>query len=112
MSRKSTNVVKRSALDYYIIMKVYHQFKKCPSHKEDIDPVDMKSLDKTSITSVADFILRFQADKSFAPPEDSSMVYDSDISKIDIDKDVAPEMSYDFEELFDENNPDARATTE
>lgn len=68
---------------------------------EDLDTNDLKSLDKSSITEVKDFILHYQADKTFAPPESSNMVFDSDISDIDIDKDVAPELADDdFDSVF------------
>jgi len=71
-----------------------------PQHEE-LDSNDMNSLDKTSITEVKDFILHYQADKTFAPPESSSMVFDSDISDIDIDNDVAPELADDdFDSVF------------
>ena len=68
---------------------------------EDLDESDLKSLDKSSITEVKDFIIHYQADKTFAPPESSSMVYDSDISEIDVDNDVAPELADDeFDSVF------------
>lgn len=72
---------------------------------EKIDTVDLEVLDTTSLTSVSDFILAYQADKTFAPPESSSMVYDSDIAPINIDDDAAPEFCQDFDELLN----DARA---
>lgn len=79
----------------------YTQFDVRDAQFEDLDIDDLKSLDKTSITEVKDFILHYQADKTFAPPESSSMVYDSDISEIDVDKDVAPELSDDeFDSVF------------
>lgn len=64
---------------------------------QDVDSEDLEILDTTSPTSVTEFIKLFAEDKSFSPPE-ASMVFDSDISEISIDDDVAPELSYDFEE--------------
>lgn len=70
---------------------------------EEVDTEDLECLDTESITSVKGFIERFQADKSFAPPE-TTMSYDTELGPIDIDKDVAPEFGYDFDDALEDDN--------
>lgn len=69
---------------------------------EEVDPVDLECLDTESITTVVGFIRRFQADKSFCPPE-VEMTYDSELGSIDIDSDTAPEFGYDFDDLMEDS---------
>lgn len=86
---------------------LYINFADRPQKLQEVDQRELSVLDKDSITSINDFMLKFAEDKSFSPPE-SSMVFDSDIADIDIDSDEAPSMAYDFEDA-DEDQKRARA---
>lgn len=83
-------------------MKVRTQFDVTPTQFENNSGVELGSLDKTSITSVSDFIQRFQADKSFAVPE-ADMVYDTDVAPVDIDNDESLGLDADFDDILDDN---------
>lgn len=83
-------------------MKVRTQFDVTPTQYENNSGVELGSLDKTSITSVSDFIQRFQADKSFAVPE-VDMIYDTDVAPVDLDNDESLGLDADFDDIIDEN---------
>lgn len=72
-----------------------------PVH-EDLDNRDLEILDTVTPTSINEFIKIFADDRTFAPPE-AQMVFDSDLGDIDIDSDVAPDMTYDFEEALEDD---------
>lgn len=77
----------------------YLNFAAQPHELSKVDERELEVLDKDSITSINEFMKRYAEDKTFTPPE-SNMVFDSDISDVDIDTliDDIPSMSYDFEE--------------
>lgn len=87
--------------------KFYVNFAERGPVHEKVDQQEVETLDKETPTSINEFFKIFASDHSFAPPE-SQMVFDSDISDIDIDKDIAPSMAYDFEEAA-EDDEKARA---
>lgn len=68
---------------------------------DEVDTRELETLDKTSPTSVVDFIRLFANDRSFAPPE-STMVFDSDFGDISIDDDESKSLSYDFEDAHED----------
>lgn len=80
-------------------MKVFTQITPPPAESEKLDTQDLGVLDKESLTSVVDFIQKFQKDASFAPPT-RDVMFDSERYNLDIDKDGDyPERYPDIESL-------------
>lgn len=85
---------------------MYSQRKKPNIQHEILSPKEVPILDKTSITSVVDFIRKYQSDATFAPPS-VDVSFDSDNYSLDIDDDSdVPSLfddvlDYDIDELRD-----------
>jgi len=65
---------------------------------EKVNTQDLKVLDRSSLTSVVDFMLKFEEDATFTPPT-KAVMYDTDRYDIDIDSDE--KMIDSFSELED-----------
>lgn len=79
--------------------KVYSQLDIPAQESEVCSTQDLGVLDKTSITSVVEFMHKFQDDASFSPPT-KEVMYDTDKYDIDIDSDdLAPDTFIELEEL-------------
>ena len=85
----------------------YINFAEKAQEFESIKTFELDCLDKDSVTSINEYMLKYAEDKSFTPPE-GSFVFDTDISDdISVDDEV-PGMDYDFEDVYEEENARAR----
>lgn len=77
---------------------VYSQANKPPRRDEIVNTQDLGVLDKTSLTSVVEFMQKFNEDATFTPPT-KEVMYDND--KFDISLDTDDEVLGQFSELED-----------
>lgn len=82
------------------MVKIFSQLNTPPIEREVVDTNDLGVLDKVSITSVVDFMRKFQSDASFTPPT-VDIMFESDNYNVGIDDDVDSIFSDDTSILSD-----------
>lgn len=89
-------------------MKIYTQLDPPPVMREEVDPTDLECLDKVSITSVTEFMQKYQADATFTPPT-LDVLFDTDrVDDLSLDDDAEIDSMFIGVEDMDEEIQRAR----